>query len=366
MSRLCLICVRLVSGLVCRVTRGDVDEGDLYDPRPPAFKTANAFCDEYTPLAYVIEPIVRTSSVYTLTARTGAGKTALSVIAALAVVTGRREILGMDVEKGRVAYLAFENPDDVRMRLMVAAYTLSIDLAELSSQFVILDARAGPEAIATELRIMAAREGNFSLVIVDTFAAAFDGSDVNDNVETGNFVRRLRPISQLPGQPAVIIPAHPTKNASDDNLVPYGGGAILNEVDGNLTLAKRAETGNTILHWQGKFRGLEFQPVAFRFEMIASPDVIDNRGRTVQLPVLRPCSVEDVEDRSGQEADIDRAIMRCLIAKAVPSQRDIGEQVGRSKSVVGAKLAKLGREKLVEKILDKWQITSKGRDAIRA
>jgi len=32
------------------------------------------------------------------------------------------------------------------------------------------------------------------------------------------------------------VSAHPIKNASENALVPYGSGAILNEVDGNLTL----------------------------------------------------------------------------------------------------------------------------------
>jgi hypothetical protein len=53
------------------------------------FKSVSAFCAEYVPLAYVIEGIVRSGSLYTLTAKTGSGKTALAVIAALAVVTGR-------------------------------------------------------------------------------------------------------------------------------------------------------------------------------------------------------------------------------------------------------------------------------------
>ena len=332
------------------------------EPRP-IFKPVDRFCAEYEPLSYVVEPIIRTGAIYTKTARTGGGKTGLAVIIGLAIGTGRSDILGMDVVQGRVAYCAFENPDDVRMRIMVAAFLLNIDLADIANSFVVLDARAKPEDLILELRTMSSM-GKFSLVIIDTFAAAFDGKDVNDNVQAGEFVRRLRPITQLPGLPALLIPAHPTKNASDDQLVPYGGGAILNEVDGNLTLAKRSDTGNTVLHWQGKFRGLEFQPVHFRFEIIGSPDVIDSKGRQVQLPVLRPCSAEDVENRVTQEADVDRAILRCLNAEPIPTLREIGDAVGRKKSLVGTKLARMGREKLVEKVLDKWHLTPKGKAQI--
>ena len=89
------------------------------DGRPPAamLKTAAEFCAEYAPLSYAIEPIVRSRSLYTLTAKTGAGKTALMVAAGLAVPTGRSDILGAAVEQGRVAYCAFENPDDVECGL---------------------------------------------------------------------------------------------------------------------------------------------------------------------------------------------------------------------------------------------------------
>ena len=41
-------------------------------------------------------------------------------------------------------------------------------------------------------------------------AAYFDGTDLNNNVEGGNFMRRLRALSTVLGNPAVVIPAHPS------------------------------------------------------------------------------------------------------------------------------------------------------------
>jgi AAA domain len=58
------------------------------DPPPLRFKSASAFCAEYVPLAYIIEGLLRSSSLYALTAKTGAGKTAFNIIVALAVATG--------------------------------------------------------------------------------------------------------------------------------------------------------------------------------------------------------------------------------------------------------------------------------------
>ena len=168
--------------------RGAPPHGEIILPEAPAtFKTAKKFCDEYTPLSYAVEPFVRSSSLYTLTAKTGSGKTALLIITALAVATGRSDILGREVTRGRVAYIAAENPDDLRMRIKVAADLFKIDLAELGDNLVILDKRVKPEELEATLRELS-KERTFTLVMIDTLAAFFDGNDLNDNVQGGEFI----------------------------------------------------------------------------------------------------------------------------------------------------------------------------------
>ena len=81
--------------------------------------------------------------------------------------------------------------------------------------------------------------GPFSLVIVDTSAAYFEGDDENNNVQAGNHARMLRSlIDTVEGGPTILVPAHPTKNATPDNLLPRGGGAFVNEMDTNLVCQK--------------------------------------------------------------------------------------------------------------------------------
>jgi len=323
------------------------------------FKALASFCREYVPLAYVIEPILRASSLYALTGRTGHGKTAFLVIAALAIATGRPDILGLEVTRGRVAFLTFENPDDVRMRFMIADYILNIDLDDVGADIMILDYRIKPEEVLEKLKKLA-EAAPFALVIVDTFAAFFDGDDTNDATQGGEFMRRLRPLTQINGKPAVIVAAHPIKNAAEDNLLPYGSGAILNEVDGNLTLWKNSATGFVSLHWQGKLRGLDFEPVLFRFENASSPDLLDAKGRQFKLPVMRPCDAASAEQREAVEANLDLALLRAMIAEPDATQDRWAKMIGRSKSSVNAKLQKLKRPKLVEQCLGKWRVTPKG------
>ena len=190
---------------------------------------------------------------------------------------------------------------------MIAAFLLNIDIGEIGDR--LRDPRPSREAGRRARRMTRlAKPEPFALIIVDTLAAFFDGENINDAVQGGEFMRRLRPLTQIPGLPSVIVAAHPVKNASEDALVPYGSGAILNEVDGNLTLWKKPETGIVSLHWQGKLRGLEFQPVPFRFEITGSPDILDAKGRQVQLPTLRPTSEQAAEDRQRAEVDTDRLV----------------------------------------------------------
>src|SRR5580704_1776861 len=183
------------------------------------------------------------------------------------------------------------------------------------------------------------------LVIVDTLAAFFDGQDFNDAKQAGDFMRRLRPATQIKGLPVVVVAAHPVKNAAEDNLVPYGSGAILNEVDGNLTLSK-VDGGLVRLHWHGKLRGLEFAPLPFRIETACSPDVLDVKGREVALPVVLPSTEHSAEDREKAEHDVSRKLLRAMIDRPDAGQRAWAAEIGaKSHSTVNRRLHALKREK---------------------
>jgi hypothetical protein len=251
------------------------------------------------------------------------------------------------------------------MRMMVAAYHFNIDLPELNDRLVILDKRTKPDDLLTKLRKLAASD-KFSLIIIDTLAAFFDGDNINDPVQGGEFMRRLRPLTQINGKPAVVVAAHPKKNATDDELVPYGAGAILNEIDGNLTLRK-ALGGVIELHWQGKLRGVEFDPIHFHIDLLASPDVKDVRGREVQLPVLRPMNDANIEQREKEAIDRATAILAALREEPGASLGALATTTSIPKPSVDRALKRLAAPaggKLVKKVLGKWVLTPAGRQAI--
>ncbi len=119
------------------------------------------------------------------------------------------------------------------------------------------------------------------------------------------------------------------------------------------------------LHWQGKLRGLEFTPRPFRFEIVGSPDILDVKGRQVQLPVMRPTTQADDEARQGVETNLDAALLRAMATNAAGSQSEWAEVIGvKHKGSVNKRLQRLKTEKLVENVLGKWVVTAKGKKAL--
>jgi AAA domain len=320
-------------------------------------------------LRYTIDGVVWRGRIYTATGPTHAGKTALWTMAALAVATGRSDILGLNVERGRVLYLAIENPNDTVLRFTLAQRFFSIPKFSLRDSLFIVTEKATPESVFAALEDLA-QSGGFALIIVDTLAAFFDGTDMNDNVAAGNFMRRLRALSTVLGNPAVVVPAHPIKGATPASLSPYGGGAIVNEVDGNLTLWR---LGNACrLHWQTKLRGPEFAPVFFRFREYGCNAVRDAKGRPVMMPLLVPVAREAaaqlappdrLQDR--QQSARDAKLLRAMLAKPKGTQQDWATATGVVKSNVNRRLMRLKGEGLVRGAGGRWTVTPAGRRVAR-
>jgi len=96
-------------------------EAPLWEPKaPPRLAQSSAeFVAGFVPPDYLIEGLLQRRFIYSLTAATGTGKTAIALL--LAALVSRGANLGkLEVAKGRVLYFAGENPDDVRMRWLAS------------------------------------------------------------------------------------------------------------------------------------------------------------------------------------------------------------------------------------------------------
>ena len=169
-----------------------VDDADR--PRPN-FQSLSDFLADMTPLSYVVDKLVVSGSLYTLTGKTGVGKTTLLVTTALATVTGREEILGRRVTKGRVAIASAENPDGLRRMISVAARLWNIDRRENCHDLIVSKKRVRPEELYEELVEEAEKHGPLTAVFVDTFQAFYDGQNASNPTEAHRFIARFRPLT---------------------------------------------------------------------------------------------------------------------------------------------------------------------------
>lgn len=319
----------------------------------------------FTPPDYHIDGVIQARFFYSLTGMTGTGKTSVLLLmaasTALSLVMGSRE-----VRKGRVLYFAGENPTDVTMRWIAMAHEMDFDPDDIDVHFI-CGTMSIPEMFE-RIRTDVEKLGGVEMIVVDTSAAYFFGADENSNVDAGRHARDLRKLTELPGQPVVLVACHPVKNAGPDNLLPRGGGAFIAEVDGNLTLAKA--DGLVRMHWQGKHRGPDFDPIHFELKTVTAPALVDTKGRPVPTVMATAVTEGQVREiKSEARRDEDEALVHiqngslsyAAIAEAAGWLDKDGNHHRRRAQTACEKLKKTKLAEYVERV--GWKLTKAGEEA---
>jgi hypothetical protein len=217
------------------------------------------------------------------------------------------------------------------------------------------------------------RRGKVDLIVVDTSAAYFLGNEELSNTQMGAHARMLRRLTKMPGGPCVLVLCHPIKHVSEPSqLLPRGGGAFLNEMDGNLTAWKVDELVE--LHYN-KIRGPGFEPMTFRIERITSTDLTDSKGRLI--PTAKAVVISEHEEAAEKQdaRNDENKLLVALVANPDHSIADLARDCGwmsqstgePQKSKVHRILEKLkaSKPKLVTKERDRWMPTEEGKQAAR-
>lgn len=327
---------------------------------PWVLQSAADFTADFVSPEYIIDGIIRRGCLYTMTAPTGSGKTAVMLYASAAISMGMN-FGDAEVEHGDVIFLAGENPDDVRARVIATLEFYGINPSECRLHFIpgTFSIRADME----RLREAAANLPNLLLVVVDTFAAYFDGDDENSNAQALDFARIIRKVTQFPGKPAVVMPAHPVKNAARDNLTPKGGSSLLNEVDGNLTLWN--DGGIIKMHWQGKFRGAEFEALRFELERRESEKLKDSKGRRMPTVLAKPLMEMRAIQIARDQLSREDALLISLEAHPEYTVRAHGDVIGvQSMGSMARLIDRMSEQGLIKKFRNRWELTNKGQRAV--
>jgi hypothetical protein len=331
----------------------------------PIIKSSKEFVAGFVPPEYAVVGLLQRRFFYSFTGQTGSGKTAITLVLSACAALGQ-PFAGKETKKTRVLYLAAENADDVRMRWIGLAQNMYFDIETIDVFFV-----EGRFTISKSLDLLRSESerqgGDFGLVIVDTGPTFFEGAEENDNKQLGDHARLLRSlITTIPGGPCVVANCHPIKNATTDQLLPRGGGAFLNETDGNLTCSKSDSTVE--LHWQGKFRGPDFGPMQFLIKTVSDPALKDSDGRLIPTVIAQHISDQAKEEiAAAAQADEDK-MLACIDANPAATQATIATYMGwhlhngdPNKMKVGRFLKSLIQAKLIKATrAGRWCLTDEG------
>lgn len=338
----------------------------------PAILSAAEFMAGFEPPDYVIDGIVQRQRLYALTSPTGHGKTAVALYVGCMVAAGR-DLGAIEVSQGSVIFLAGENPDDLRCRLYAACQAYGLDAANLLLHVLPGNFPMTADAAETLKQRIDALQCQPVLIVIDTAAAFFPGDDDNQNVQMGAYARNLRTLTSCQNKPAVLSPAHPVKNPDKDNLLPRGGGAFLNEIDGNLTLWADTMGETATLHWQGKIRGADFSPVNFALRQVRIANLADKRGRPIMSIVATLQTDAEAEAAVQRTLSDENTVLELLRRHPGIAIKDIALNAGwvaptgtPHKGKVHRLLKTLQVGKLVTQHRGKWKLTEAGKKELGA
>ncbi len=317
---------------------------------------------------YLIDRILITGRVYSLTAATGHLKTAWATYAALCVACGKA-MAGLAVRQSRVLLLSGENDEDQKARTI--ATVQEFGLTPPPGYFHVLSGSQGIGSLMGRIKDINEEHGPFGLIVTDTSIAYFGGDDENTNTEMQTHAEFFREFTRMPGTPTALILCHPTKNPTKDNLIPRGGGAFLNAVDGNLTLWKTAERAT--LHWQGKFRGASFEPMDFQMRVVTLNGRVNVKGEPIESVVIAPLDDAGLARMLREEWTDENKVLDEMLRAPQDSIADwckalnwIGATGQPQKSKMHNIMMDLERDKLVTLERKKWILTAVGAKTAKA
>ena len=331
--------------------------------RWPGIQTSAEFLKSYVPPDYVVDHVLQQGYLYSMTGTTGSGKTSVSLRIAAHVALGL-PLGDIEVERGRVLFLAGENPIDIRMRWAAMARAMNADLSNVDVHFV--PGTFNIKTFMEKVSEWANKIGGASLVVVDTAIAYFEGNNENDNVQMVEYAQLLRSFTTLKGKPCVLVNCHPSKRGND--AMPRGGGSFLNEVDGNLTCRKALGEDVATIGWAEKFRGPPFEPFMMELVQVDGP-MTDSKGRTLPTIVAQPLSAMSAGALQRTKQAEEHAVLAVCLETPGASYAELADAL-RWQNAAGA-LYKMKVQRVMKRLAtfgyvtvhkDGWELTKTGQE----
>lgn len=254
-----------------------------------------AECAAAPPRSYVVKGLIAAGQLGGIIGEPGAGKSVIAPSIAYAAAQGRHTF-GLRTKAGPVIYAACE--DEAGMQQRIAAlrkrhgdapgFHLAIGIKSL------MDHEGGDLARLQQM----VEDLRPSLIIIDTFAAAFPGLRENEAESMGLAVAALRTLTRLGA--AVVIVHHTPKGGGS----PRGHGALNGALDMSVMVADSAEAQGVI---EGQLQKNRNGPCTFAlaFRIEAETFGVDADGDTITAPVCAELTVEAA--RAERKASLTQA-----------------------------------------------------------
>jgi len=306
------------------------------------------------PPHWLVENVIERGYLYSLTAKYGTGKTTVSLLLAYLMAAPNifpRLFGSLEVERGAVAIFAGENPIDVIRK--ADGLRSHYKLGEEEADVFLVAGRFSIKDNAETLSAQVPKHKPLAMIIVDTAAAFFEGDDENGNTQMAEFARTLRKLTELPGNPAVLVLCHPAKNPGEDrdNMVPRGGSAFTGETDGNLILWKLE--GDRLYEFGNFGKPLRnsngFEPL--RLELVSVPSIADTKGRPSSVGVAVVITEQEADARADLVVDNEKRVLDAIdfAPKQGLRHADLHAMLGLSKSTLTGILHRLHVDKKIDK-----------------
>jgi DNA-binding MarR family transcriptional regulator len=151
--------------------------------------------------------------------------------------------------------------------------------------------------------------------------------------------------------------------------VPRGGSSFLNEMDGNLTCWRDDDI--MTLHWCGKFRGPDFEPLKFQLHTVKSEKIKDSKGRIIPSVAARHLDAEHQKKLERQMTENEDQLLRAIAENPNASLSGLAGALrwlhskGEDKSKVNRYAEKLKKDGLVKKSRGKLELTERGQREVK-
>jgi hypothetical protein len=301
---------RFAANQVGHVTKPPERESKPVPRKYLGIETSKDFLARFRPAEYTVDGVLQTGMTYALTGYTGHGKSSAALFLCLCILLGK-DFGGHEVVPGAVLFLAGENPDNVMAQWHALCDYHNVDPVQpnMHWHYGYFDIKTS----VAELREEAEKVPNLRLIVADTLQAFFAGESNNDNVQMMESARGFRSLGRIDTKPTILIPAHPAGKKPDRTmLVPRGGGAFLNEIDGNFTIWNDDE-GTLNWSWHGKLRGAPFDPFALRLDLYSTCGAIaDRQGRIPSISVVDNINAVELGAKLHKATETDVRILEHL------------------------------------------------------